>query len=200
MTHLNVEQLVDVAEGTIAEATLPHLATCARCWRTLSELRATLTDVAADSAPVPEPPPVFWATFRKRINDQIAAEPVRIQRPLSMLPRHRLWRPAVLAPLAAAAVVLLILRTGPPPSATPRPAVAPPAQAAAAPAPDQPTDVSLDDDPSLRLVAELTTTIDLDAARDAGLVAAGSAEHAVTHLNEDELRELRRLLQQELGS
>ncbi len=176
MTHLNVEQLVDVAEGTIAEATLPHLATCARCWRTLSELRATLTDVAADSAPVPEPPPVFWATFRK------------------------LWRPAVLAPLAAAAVVLLILRTGPPPSATPRPAVAPPAQAAAAPAPDQPTDVSLDDDPSLRLVAELTTTIDLDAARDAGLVAAGSAEHAVTHLNEDELRELRRLLQQELGS
>ncbi len=200
MTHLNVEQLVDVAEGTIAEATLPHLATCARCRRTLSELRATLTDVAADAAPVPEPLPVFWASFRKRINDQIAVEPVRIQTPLSMLSRHRLWRPAVLVPIAAAAVMLLILRTAPPPSETSRPAAAPPAQAAAAPAPDQPTDVSLDDDPSLRLVAELTTTIDLDAARDAGLVAAGSAEHAVTHLNEDELRELRRLLQQELGS
>ena len=48
------------------------------------------------------------------------------------------------------------------------------------------------------LVADLSAELDLDPAADAGLAPAGSAEHAVTHMNDDELRELQRLLQQEL--
>ena len=55
------------------------------------------------------------------------------------------------------------------------------------------------DDPSLGLVVDLTDDMDLDAARAAGLTADGSAEHAVTHLNDVELRELQRLLQKELA-
>ncbi len=41
--------------------------------------------------------------------------------------------------------------------------------------------------------------MDLDAAREAGLAGGGSAEHAVTHMDGGELRELRRLLQEELA-
>jgi hypothetical protein len=58
---------------------------------------------------------------------------------------------------------------------------------------------SPDDDTALTLVAELSSDMDLDAAREAGLAGGGSAEHAVTHLDGGELRELRRLLQEELA-
>jgi hypothetical protein len=58
---------------------------------------------------------------------------------------------------------------------------------------------SAGDDTALMLVAELSSEMDLDAARDAGLAGGGTAEHAVTHLDGEELRELRRLLQEELA-
>ena len=58
-------------------------------------------------------------------------------------------------------------------------------------------DPQLDDtDPSLVLVAELTSEMDLDGATEAGLAPQGSAEHAVTHMDRAELRELRQLLMQ----
>ncbi len=56
------------------------------------------------------------------------------------------------------------------------------------------------DDPSLVLVAELTSELDLDGAAEAGFAPRGSAEHAVTHMDRGELRELQRLLQQEMGN
>ena len=55
------------------------------------------------------------------------------------------------------------------------------------------------DDPSLTLVAQLTVDLDLDGAEEAGLMPRGSAEHAVSHMNDGELRELRRLLKEELA-
>jgi hypothetical protein len=55
------------------------------------------------------------------------------------------------------------------------------------------------DDTALTLVSELSSDLDFDSAREAGLATGGSAEHAVTHLNRGELRELRRLLQEELA-
>ena len=55
------------------------------------------------------------------------------------------------------------------------------------------------DDQSLTLVADLTDALGWDAAADAGLTVDGSAEHAVTHLSRDELRELERLLKEALG-
>jgi hypothetical protein len=54
------------------------------------------------------------------------------------------------------------------------------------------------DDASLMLVASLTSAMDLDAAKDAGLAPDGSAEHALTHMPVAELRELQRLLKAEL--
>jgi hypothetical protein len=48
------------------------------------------------------------------------------------------------------------------------------------------------------VVASLTDGVDMETAREAGLAPRGSAEHAVTHMSEGELRELGRLLQEEL--
>jgi hypothetical protein len=62
-------------------------------------------------------------------------------------------------------------------------------------------DPQLDDtDPSLVLVAELTSEMDLDGATEAGLAPQGSAEHAVTHMDRAELRELRQLLKEALAN
>jgi hypothetical protein len=60
-------------------------------------------------------------------------------------------------------------------------------------------DVTSDDDASLTVVASLTDDVDMETAREAGLAPRGSAEHAVTHMSAGELRELGRLLQEELA-
>jgi hypothetical protein len=55
------------------------------------------------------------------------------------------------------------------------------------------------DDASLTLVASLTDQVDLETAREAGLAPRGSADHAIAHLSDGELRELGRLLREELA-
>jgi hypothetical protein len=57
----------------------------------------------------------------------------------------------------------------------------------------------IDDDSSLALVAGLTANIDLSEAADAGLTSRESAEHAVTHMNRDELATLQRLLKEAMA-
>jgi hypothetical protein len=60
-------------------------------------------------------------------------------------------------------------------------------------------DAAVDGDASLTLVASLTSTLDADGASETGLAKVGSAEHAVTHMNDADLRELHRLLQEEMA-
>jgi hypothetical protein len=147
---------------------------------------------------VPEPSPLFWPHFSVRVREAIAAD-------------HggSLWRwgwtrfrtPLVLA-AAPALVVLCVLgarliapRLMPSSGATEsRAALVPPAGQGAA------RDTLIADDPSFLVVADLAGPIDLDTAKAAGLAGQGSAEHAVTHLSQDELKELQRLLKQELGN
>jgi hypothetical protein len=56
-----------------------------------------------------------------------------------------------------------------------------------------------DADASLTLVASLTVGMDLESASEAGLAHGDTAEHAVTHMSDGELRELRRLLKEEMA-
>jgi hypothetical protein len=201
--HLKPEELVDLAEGTRAEASAPHLAACERCRRELDDLRATLRSMTGEI--VPEPSPLFWDHLQARVRVAVAAEgaPSRFAR------WDWLLRPRVLVPVGAlAAVALAVMLTMP-------------SQATLPPLPESPTviaenapstgselpgssrlellnDSLADDDPSLQLVADLTDTLDVNAIGDAGLTGRGSAEHAVTHLNASELQELQRILRQEL--
>lgn len=189
--HLQPDELIDLAEGTRPESSVPHLAECAVCRRQLAELTAMMS--AAADVKVPEPSPLFWDHFSARVRDAVAAEGA---------PRRSFWTwPRVVIPAAAVATAVLAvavtLNTGrvsaPVPVPSPPPPLAPVASV------DLLSDPQSSGDTALTLVAELSSEMDLDAAREAGLAAHGSAEHAVTHLTGSELRELQRLLQEELA-
>ena len=188
--HLQPDELVDLAEGTRTESSVPHLAACEACRHQLAELKAMMS-AAADVA-VPEPSPLFWDHFSARVREAVAAEGV---------PRRSFWSwPRLALPVAVAAMAGVILAvalyTGPE-TRPDLPAVAPTPAVASIDLLSDPQ--SPDDDTALTLVAELSSDMDLDGAREAGLAGGGSAEHAVTHLDGGELRELRRLLQEELA-
>ena len=187
--HLRPDQLVDLAEGVQAESSVPHFAACQECRRQLADLKAMMS--AAANVGMPEPSPLFWDHFSARVRGAVAAEGV---------PRRSLWDwPRLWMPVAAAAMagIILMIVLNASRVSTPGAGTAPIAQ-------DASVELLLDsqaggDDTALTLVSELSSDLDFDSAREAGLATGGSAEHAVTHLNRGELRELRRLLQQELA-
>src|SRR5262245_48037892 len=207
--HLRAEELVDLAEGTRAEASAPHLASCDRCRRQLAELRALMSSIVNDDLrTVPEPSPMFWDRFQDRVGEAVAAggPPSR----WAVLTAQASWwrRPDVLLPVGALAMALMIA-LGIDSRLSTRPVVYAPGLSlsrpqdsgalATSPRVDLLSDGLVDDDPSLALVASLTATLDASEAGEAGLTAHDSAEHAVTHLSAPELLELQRLLQAEIA-
>jgi hypothetical protein len=203
--HLKPEELVDLAEGTRAESSAPHLDACADCRRQLGEMRAMMSEVHA--VDVPEPSPMFWSHLSARVSDAVASEP-----------RRRGWLDVavwrqILMPgwaVAIASIVLVValssrLMAPPPLPPPPNSSIVTPFTAAP-PSPiavdtNSRTDVIGDavaDDASLMLVASLTSAMDLDAASDAGLAPSGAAEHALAEMRDTELRELQRLLKEEM--
>ena len=187
MGHLRPEQIVDVVDGVPSQSAARHLKGCEVCRRHVEELRATM--MAASDVGVPEPSPVFWNQFSKRVRETVQADPRRFsfawlhtwrwsQDPLSIV---------ALAVLIIAAVVVMWGRR-----------VSEPTSRAEAIAfvTDSATATG---DPTIDLVADLADEIDWEATPDAGLrLRAGSAEKAVSDLNDGERRELRNLLEQEL--
>ena len=191
-SHLTVEELIDVAEGARTEASVPHLSVCDRCRAQLNDLRSAMA--SAQEADVPEPSPLFWTQFSRRVNDAIATEH----------PVSRRWiewtRPRVFLPVSAvlvAAIVIAVMlkpvaRIAAPASSTP-PTVS---AAVENPAGDL---ADVESDSSLNLVADLTAGLELSAAMDAGLTPRESAERAVTQMNADELLALERLLKEAIA-
>jgi len=185
--HLTPEELIDVAEGTCPEAAAPHLAACATCRRQLAELRSSIALLR--DVDVPEPPPLYWNQFSRRLVDAIAADPPSSGWIAALRPR---WLIPMAATALAAALIVAALKPSErvpnaPPIAVPV-AASPAADAAAA------LVLDIDADRSLELVADLTAHIDLGDAIDAGLTSREGAEHAVTQMNAEELAVLQRLL------
>lgn len=198
--HLQAEELVDLAEGARPESASPHLHACAQCRAQLADLRAMMTAVAEVDAP--EPSPLFWDHFSQRVHDAVAAD---------RAPARRGWRAAILdvlsnrasigsaAAIAVAAIVLIaVVRVFAPPHAPESSSAVLPTVGQPAP-PEYLNDVAVDSDPSLTLVANLTSTLDVEARAETGLSRVGSADHALTHMNGAELRELHRLLEEEMA-
>ena len=198
--HVKTDDLVDIAEGTRPEASAPHLVGCEPCRVQLQELRAMMS--AARDADVPEPSPLFWDHLSSRVREAVAAEAAPRRSWLDAAGwRHVLMPAWIVAAASIIVVVALSSRVMAP---------QPPADARSAPPPppvliadtNAGTEVLGDtasDDASLMLVASLASAMDLDAASAAGLAPSGSAEHAVTHMSENELRELGRLLKEALA-
>jgi hypothetical protein len=192
--HLTSEELVDIAEGTRSEASAPHLTGCDPCRAQLTDLRAMMS--AAADVDVPEPSPLFWDHLSSRVSAAIAAETPGTQ----LAPSRELFRTlfgsrTVQVAVALAASVLIVMLVNGRPTV---PAVVEAPGLTIADAVADPLGVAADDDDSLTLVASLTDGQDLETVREAGLAPRGSAEHAVTHMSDGELRELRRLLKEEL--
>jgi hypothetical protein len=188
--HLAPEDLIDVAEGVRAEASWPHLSACDSCRQQLTELRTTRERL--QDGDVPEPSPLFWSQFSRRVSEAVAAEPSS-QRWFEWL------RPRVVLPVAAAAVAAALLAVALKPASPVSPAPAAQAESLALSDPLAADLVDGDVDSSLDLVADLTAGVDLDAAIDAGLTSRESAEHAVTHMNADDLAALQRLLKEAMA-
>ena len=186
--HLSPEEFIDVIEGTRSEVSLPHLQSCSACRDRIADLRATLS--AAADVSFAEPSPLFWDQFSQRVHDAVAMEPVR--------GGWRSWFSGFGVPLAAgAALAALILAVSTARLIAPHPNLTAPehGMVVAPPGPLQEPG-----DPSLDLVADLAGGMaDWEALEQAEFAARGTADRAVTHLTEGELRELHRLLQEELA-
>ncbi len=101
--HLKDEALLDAVEELAGEEAARHVRECAACRERVEEARAALR--ASAEAAVPEPPALFWESFRRQVGRRIAAEPRRAVR----------WLPAFAA-LAAALLLAVGLS-----NRTPRP-------------------------------------------------------------------------------
>jgi hypothetical protein len=193
--HLNAEALVDIAEGTRPESAAPHLAACELCRAQVRELRAMM--LAAQDVEVPEPSPLFWDHLSSRVSRAVAEEGPRLA--LFSFLRTRTFQASAFVAVMALLVAVVLTPRIPAPVPASIDAPAPGSVAEADIGLELIRDVTSDDDASLTVVASLTDDVDMETAREAGLAPRGSAEHAVTHMSAGELRELGRLLQEELA-
>jgi hypothetical protein len=195
MRHCTPDELMDVVEGARAETSLPHLSTCAGCRQQLTELRVVLAEVR--EVPVPEPSPMQWARWSARVRDAVASELER-----SRSPWWASW--GWVLPVAAAAALTLAVVVPGMYRAAPRSAAAGRGVALV----DQPGDGApvsqvADDareDPSLGLMFDLATVVDLDSDPvPVFAMGAGTLDEAVDDLSPDEQHELERLLNEAIG-
>jgi len=198
--HLKPDQFVDLVEGERSEASFPHLAVCRECRDELTALGGVMT--SARQADVPEPALFFFDQLSARVRERVDRDAGQ-RRWLGWL-----LRPQVLVPcIAMVPIALLIVATSgrrsdirhadPINTAT---SITSTASGGAQTGSESPDAVDVTSDPSLTLVADLSVGMDWDAAADAGFAKPGSAEQAVAHMNAEELRALRRVLQQEMGT
>ena len=192
MRHLQADELVDIAEGTRAESSSAHLASCDACRAQLADLRRTMKTAAEIG--VPEPSPLFWDQLSQRVRDAVANDAPRGWRSvLQNVSWSRAARP--LWALAAAALIAFALARVLAP--LPREVAAPGAGTTTA-AGDTTMDAgdAIDSDPLLAIVASLASAMEFDAG--AVLEDSATAEHALGQLTDGELREVQRMLQDAL--
>ena len=181
-THLSPEQIVEAIDGTIGSAARAHLQTWGECRADVDRARA-LRQEAETAAPAPEPSPLFWDHFAKRVHQATVALPVTTR------PGWQLWwRPAVLVSGAVAVIAMVI--------ATSR--VVPPATDA------QPLvaiadSVSAADTEGWDFVVSLTEDLPWDDVQQIARPKAGTADAVIDELSPQERAALLKLIKQEMG-
>lgn len=193
MTHLTAAQIVDAAEGRPDAGLRQHLIECDRCRDEVARAAAMLGTVRADD--VPEPSPMFWQHFSRRVREAIDAETVA---PLERPTRRWLWIPAAAAFATVIAIVgVRTVRAPQPPQALSVPSTSATSASAAA----DPLVATASDDGDWAIVAASAEGIEWEERAAAGLtVRPGAAERAVAELTSDQREELARLLREEIGS
>ena len=194
MPHLDETQLVDAVEGVVEAVAAAHLDDCDTCAARVRQMRGMIQALTED--PVPEPSPLFWDQFARRVSGAIDAP----DGPRRWLTAPRLaWAGAVAALLVIA--MLLPLRdaadTVAPGPADRAGSVAPTEGTTIAYAEPEPED--FDDDEAWTVVRSVAEDADYDDVHDVGLTPqAGSVERAAMELSDRERAELGRLIALEL--
>ncbi|MET0552116.1 MAG: hypothetical protein ABW221_03705 [Vicinamibacteria bacterium] len=174
--HLSEESTIDALHGEAPPDVRRHLESCPECGRRVALAREALA-LAAD-AEVPEPPPLYWETFRRQVGRRVAEEP------------RRGWLPW-LVPVLAAAAALLVATTfhG-------RLAPAAPSPSAVASLPPWSALPPAEDDAGLAVLKAFEMT---DGSLEAALPVE-SVEGTLADLSDDESADLADALRQELGT
>jgi len=187
MNHLTPDELLDyVEQSPDASALGRHVESCVECRTEAAALSAILG--AARRVEVPEPSPLFWNQFSRRVHDAIAADPRR-----ASVAGWLRW--PVLVPISGLALLVLALVA----SLSPRSGDTPISNIAEHDVVAGP-DTTATLDTTWALVADLVGPIDLETAQLAGIaLSPGAADEAILELSVDEREELVRLLRRELG-
>jgi hypothetical protein len=108
--HLEDDVLLDVIEGAASIEATRHAAECASCGDRVADAREGLSMAAGAEAP--DPSPLFWDAFRRRVASAVEVEP---------RPRRfgGFFAPALLATAAMVAVIAFLPSDGPAPVAAP---------------------------------------------------------------------------------
>jgi hypothetical protein len=169
---LSEERLLDLLAGEQASGR-EHLLECAHCHARLEDARQALR--LAREAEVPEPSPLYWETFRRRVGRRIVVDE----------PSPGAWRLPAFAALAALIAALSLL---PAPRTRPGASPGPPLPAwSALPASE--------DDAGFALIEGLATgALDLATAADCGGVA-----ECLAGLSDAESQALVEVLRRELA-
>jgi hypothetical protein len=198
--HLRNTEFVDFAEGTLGAPRAAHLDACAECRAQAEGVAAALREVSA--VEMPEPSPLFWDYFSARVREQAAHE----------TPEPAAWWSSVgvraLMPLVAALAILIAIfsatllpRTGhnaPVSRELASSGARMDARAAVADA-DVLAPVDAQNAEVWDVLTAAASDLRIDEAHEVGMgVRPGAVDHAVTHMNQTELKELARLLQTEL--
>ena len=191
MNHLTAGELIDAMEGMLEAGRRAHLDACEQCRTELANLSSVLREARA--VDMPEPSPIFWQHFSRRVRTAIEAEPL----PSSGWAGWLRW--PVLVPLGAAALLVMTMMLRVPAPIEPVTSMSlvsvNGSDVTSATTAD---DIALADDRWV-LVADIVGAMDWETASAAGLVVEpGDAERAVFELSPDEQRELTRLLRAEL--
>lgn len=209
MTHLNETELIEWLDGGLGAERAAHVDTCGTCHAALVSIGSTLAMLAANHAP--EPSPLFWDHFGRRVNE-------RIDRPAPDGERHGItgWLFGARRTALVAAVVVIFaaaigfrggdnstaiqdpadsVRVSPGPATVVREADGPRIDD---PVVNDPLD-DIDADAAWAVVRTAAEDMGYDEARAEGLAARpGSTERVALGLSGDELAELARLIENEL--
>jgi len=102
--HLTPQEFVDALEGALAPNLRSHVERCERCRSEVAEMRRLMTSVEATSD-FPEPSPLFWDHFSKRVQAATRVDASQAARSWGRTG----WRPFVAVGSVFAAIVLAVI-------------------------------------------------------------------------------------------
>jgi hypothetical protein len=199
MTHLTPDQFIDSidamdAKVELSRAASAHLAGCEAC----QAERASLTEALGDARAVtmPEPSPLFWDHFSRRVAAATSGEAVPGSKATGGLWPRGWPRFATVAVAVCALLLVVVMRARPPLGHSGRVAVT--AVAALAPAAEPVEFVGMDDG-SLSVVAAVAADLKTDELQQVARPSADAAGAAIEDLTPAQCAELMRLIKTQMS-